>query len=205
MPDARLIDLAARRKHCMRRKHFAEVHRMLADPKAAEFAETFPHQWLQLRRVGMFAPDKVLYPDYDEYLEKSMIAEPILFFRDVLTRNGSLREFLESDWTISTAPGRPLRHQGRSWRKHAASDAQARKSSRRCDDDGIDPEPDFRRHAPSPGASRCMDAGIDHRQTGANPARKRAAAQYACAHAPKTTLRQKLESHRADPNCRRMP
>ena len=68
----------------------AEVRRMLADPKAAAFAESFPRQWLQLRKVGMFAPDKVLYPDYDEYLEKSMIAETTGFFREVLTRNASL-------------------------------------------------------------------------------------------------------------------
>ncbi len=51
-------------------------------------------------KVGMFAPDKALYPDYDEYLEKSMIAETTGFFREVLTRNASLREFLDSDWTL---------------------------------------------------------------------------------------------------------
>ena len=39
------------------------------------FADSFPRQWLQLRRVGMFEPDKKIYPDYDEYLEKSMVGE----------------------------------------------------------------------------------------------------------------------------------
>ena len=29
----------------------------------------------------MFAPDKVLYPDYDEALEKGMIGETVGFFR----------------------------------------------------------------------------------------------------------------------------
>src|SRR6202453_5028523 len=73
---------------------------MLADPKAAAFAESFPRQWLQLRKVGMFVPDKTLYPDYDEYLEKSMIAESTHFFREVLVRNAGVREFLSSDWTM---------------------------------------------------------------------------------------------------------
>ena len=73
---------------------------MLADQKAAEFAESFPRQWLQLRRVGMFAPDKVLYPEYDENLEQSMVAETVGFFADVLKRNASLHEFLDSDWTL---------------------------------------------------------------------------------------------------------
>ena len=78
----------------------AEVRRMLADPKAGAFAESFPRQWLQLRRVGMFPPDKVLYPEYDENLEQSMVAETVGFFGEVLQRNGSLREFLDSDWTL---------------------------------------------------------------------------------------------------------
>ena len=73
---------------------------MLADPKAADSPKSFPRQWLQLRRVGMFPPDKMLYPDYDEYLEKSMVAETVGFFGEVLKRNASLREFLDSDWTM---------------------------------------------------------------------------------------------------------
>ena len=78
----------------------SEVRRMLADPRAAAFAEAFPRQWLQLRRVGMFAPDKALYPDYDDYLQKSMIAETTSFFHEVLAKNLSLRNFLDSDWTM---------------------------------------------------------------------------------------------------------
>jgi mono/diheme cytochrome c family protein len=77
-----------------------EVRRMLKDPRAAAFAEEFPRQWLQLRRVGMFAPDKALYPDYDDYLQKSMIAETTGFFHEVLAKNLSLRNFLDSDWTM---------------------------------------------------------------------------------------------------------
>ena len=30
---------------------------------------TFSRQWLQLHRVGMFPPDKKLYPTYDAWLE----------------------------------------------------------------------------------------------------------------------------------------
>lgn len=100
MPDERLYETAKSGKLRETETLRAEVRRMLADPKAADFAETYPRQWLQLRKVGMFAPDKELYPDYDEYLEKSMIAETLAFFRMVLSRNDSLREFLDSDWTM---------------------------------------------------------------------------------------------------------
>jgi hypothetical protein len=43
------------------------------------------------------APDKTLFPDYDEYLEKSMVAETTGFFREMLSRDASLREFPPSD------------------------------------------------------------------------------------------------------------
>jgi hypothetical protein len=76
---------------------------MLRDPKIARFADAFPRQWLQLRRVGMFAPDKKLYPSYDDYLQKSMVGEATAYFREVLDKNLSLREFLDSDWTMLNA------------------------------------------------------------------------------------------------------
>ncbi len=100
LPDEELLSQArAGRLHEAATLH-AEVRRMLGDPRSAAFADAFPRQWLQLRRVGMFAPDKTLYPDYDDYLQNSMIAETTGFFREVLTCNASLREFLDSDWTM---------------------------------------------------------------------------------------------------------
>src|SRR5208283_2784674 len=87
MPDRQLLDLARSGKLHEGETLHAEVRRMLADPRSANFASTFPYQWLQLRRVGMFPPDKVLYPDYDESLEQSMIAEPVSFFGEVLAHN----------------------------------------------------------------------------------------------------------------------
>lgn len=103
MPDTAL--LAAARDGSLRRPEVlrAQVRRMLADPRAARFTETFPREWLQLRTVGMFPPDKKLYPDYDAYLEKSMVRETTAYFREVLERNLDLREFLDSNWTMLNA------------------------------------------------------------------------------------------------------
>ena len=100
MPDERLFELARANKLHEPAVLHAEVQRMLADAKATEFAKGFPRQWLQLRKVGMFAPDKTLYPEYDEYLETSMIAETVGYFGEVLKRNDSVKEFLDSDWTM---------------------------------------------------------------------------------------------------------
>lgn len=100
MPDARLLNLASNGRLHEPEELRSEVRRMLADAKGTAFAQGFPRQWLQLRKVGMFPPDKVLYPDYDDHLEQSMVAETVGFFGEVLKRNGRLGEFLNSDWTM---------------------------------------------------------------------------------------------------------
>jgi len=100
MPDDRLRELAAQGTLHQPDVLRGEVRRMMQDPKILSFAASFPRQWLQLRRVGMFEPDKKIYPEYDEYLEKSMVGETTGFFREVLQQNLSLREFLDSDWTL---------------------------------------------------------------------------------------------------------
>ncbi len=80
-----------------------EVDRMLADSRINRFIDDFSRQWLQLHRVGMFPPDKKLYPRYDAWLETSMRAEPVEFFREMLAKNMTIDVFLDSDWTMANA------------------------------------------------------------------------------------------------------
>lgn len=103
MPDEPLMDAARQGTLHEAEVLRAQVRRMMHDPRIARFADAFPRQWLQLRRVGMFPPDKKLYPMYDDYLQKSMIGETTAYFREVLDENLSLREFLDSDWTMLNA------------------------------------------------------------------------------------------------------
>ncbi len=100
MPDDELFSLA--RQGTLRQPDVlrAQLARMLADPKINRFTESFPRQWLQLHRVGMFPPDASLYPDYDKWLEQSMVQETTAYFGEVFSKDLSLREFLASDWTI---------------------------------------------------------------------------------------------------------
>jgi hypothetical protein len=100
MPDDELLTLAEQGKLHEKAELARQVQRMLADPRAARFADSFATQWLNLRKVGMFPPDKKLYPDYDKSLEKSMIGESTAYFHEVLKDNLSLREFINSDWTM---------------------------------------------------------------------------------------------------------
>jgi mono/diheme cytochrome c family protein len=80
-----------------------EVVRMLADSRINRFIDDFSRQWLQLHRVGTFPPDKKLYPSYDEWLETSMRAEPVEFFREMFVKNLPMESFLDSDWTMANA------------------------------------------------------------------------------------------------------
>ena len=78
-----------------------EVDRLLADGKASRFVEDFARQWLQLHRVGMFPPDKKLYPTYEHWLETSLKAEPVEFFREAFAKNLTVDAFIDSDWTMA--------------------------------------------------------------------------------------------------------
>lgn len=78
-----------------------QVERMLSDQRINRFIDDFSRQWLQLHRVGMFPPDKKLYPEYDDWLQTSMRAEPVEYFREVVSKNLPIENFLDSDWTMA--------------------------------------------------------------------------------------------------------
>jgi cytochrome c553 len=100
MPDEALFDAASAGNLHDPQVIRAQFARMLADEKVSRFTDAFPQQWLQLHRVGMAAPDPKLYPDYDAWLERSMVLETKGYFEVMLRENRSLREFLVSDWTV---------------------------------------------------------------------------------------------------------
>lgn len=100
LPDEELFGLAQQgtlhRPDVLR----SQIARMLADPKISRFTDSFPRQWLQLQRVGAFPPDASLYPDYDKWLEQSLVLETTGYFSEMFSKNLPLREFLVSDWTM---------------------------------------------------------------------------------------------------------
>ena len=100
MPDDELLLAAEQGRLHDTAELQRQLARMLADPRSDRFIKSFPTQWLRLRKVGMFAPDKNIYPNYDSHLERSMIEEPLAFFGEVLRNGLTLREFIDSDWTM---------------------------------------------------------------------------------------------------------
>ncbi len=102
MPDEELF-AAAEDGSLNNDRLISEVDRMLTDSRINRFVDDFSRQWLQLHRVGMFPPDKKLYPSYDDWLEASMRDEVIEYFREVFTKNLPVESFIDSDWTVANA------------------------------------------------------------------------------------------------------
>ncbi len=100
MPDEALLARAKAGELHRRDVLESELNRMLDDPRSKRLSDEFSRQWLQLRDVGKFTPDKNLYPTYDAGLQRSMIAESQAYFDLVLRENRSIREFIDSDWTM---------------------------------------------------------------------------------------------------------
>ncbi|MDG2123821.1 MAG: DUF1592 domain-containing protein, partial [Verrucomicrobiales bacterium] len=110
MPDDELLDLAKSRQLRQPGVLRQQVERMLADPKAGAFTKNFTGQWLSLRAIDDTAPDRTLYPEYDDILKTASLKEPKLFFKEVLQNDLSLTNFVSSDFTFLNA--RLAKHYG---------------------------------------------------------------------------------------------
>jgi hypothetical protein len=100
MPDAALQDAAAQGALRTPDGLRAQTERLLADPKAAAFIRNFPGQWLNLRDIDFTEPDRKLYPEFDELLKASMVAETEAYVAEVLRGDRSLLDFIDSDWAM---------------------------------------------------------------------------------------------------------
>src|SRR5262249_39755688 len=82
------------------------------DEKAREFAERFIEQWLNTRELGRdIKPDEKLFPAYyDAEIQSAIRYEPILFFQEILAKDLSLLNLLDSNFSILT--NRLARHYG---------------------------------------------------------------------------------------------
>ena len=94
IPDARLQQLAEQEKLKEPTVLEAEVKRMLADSRSNRFVRHFVEQWLGLD--GMESVTHVT----DDALKDAMLKEPVAFFENLLKRNGSVLDFIHSDYAL---------------------------------------------------------------------------------------------------------
>jgi hypothetical protein len=102
MPDEELMRLADAGK--LRSNMAAQVHRMLADPKAAALVDHFAGQWLQLRSLDRAKPDAARFPAVDDELLEAMRAETTAFVSAVFREDRSILDLLDGDFTFVNGP-----------------------------------------------------------------------------------------------------
>ncbi len=108
MPDDELFAQAA--NGTLRKNLETEVGRMLKDPKAHALVENFADQWLQIRNLASMTPDKQTFPEFDEDLRSAMAGETERFFEHIMKENRSVLEFLDANYTFLNE--RLARHYG---------------------------------------------------------------------------------------------
>lgn len=98
MPDNDLLLLAHQGK--LRENLDVQVRRMIKDPKSRALVENFAGQWLQLRSLSNVSPDPKQFPNWDNELRDSMRKETETLFAHVMNEDRSILEFLDADYSF---------------------------------------------------------------------------------------------------------
>jgi mono/diheme cytochrome c family protein len=98
MPDDELLGLAEHGE--LRRNLDGQVRRMMASPKANALVSNFAGQWLEIRNLKFVAPDKKLFPDFDDELRDDMQKETEMYFDYIMRQDRNVVEFLNGDYTF---------------------------------------------------------------------------------------------------------
>jgi hypothetical protein len=105
MPDELLFDLAAAGKLHDPEVVRAIVPRMLRRDQAMVFVKRFVDQWLRIRQLEADkAPDPMLFPAWgtDAEIASDIRLQPSLFFHEILKRDLSLLNLIDSEQSILT-------------------------------------------------------------------------------------------------------
>ena len=107
IPDEELLDLAAKNRLRDPATLPRQVKRMIADSKADAFVENFAGQWLYLRDLATVQTEA---PGFDDNLRRSLRRETEMLFDTIVRGDRSLIELLDADYTF--VDERLARHYG---------------------------------------------------------------------------------------------
>ncbi|MFK5923154.1 MAG: DUF1592 domain-containing protein [Verrucomicrobiota bacterium] len=100
MPDATLRKLADAGKLHQPKVWHAQIDRMLDDPKAQRFINSFTDQWLNLKEIDFTSPDRRLYRTFDSVVQDSMLRETRAFFQELVLKNYPIKNLIQSDFVM---------------------------------------------------------------------------------------------------------
>jgi hypothetical protein len=99
LPDSALLDLAASGSLTDPATLSAQVDRLLDDPKGPRFVQTFFNQWLHITNLGGHQVDAKLYPAWTEAMRSAMFADAKSFFSSFVYGSRPWSEFLTAPLT----------------------------------------------------------------------------------------------------------
>ena len=107
IPDEELLDLAAKNRLRDPATLQRQVRRMIADPKASALVRNFSGQWLYLRELANLQTEA---PGFDDNLRRSFLRETEMLFDTIVREDRSIVELLDADYTF--VDERLARHYG---------------------------------------------------------------------------------------------
>lgn len=99
MPDERLFSLADQGLLTTEEQVSSEITRMLADPRASALLENFIASWLGYRELEHHEVDAATFPDYAPLLASDMKAEATTFFAEFLATERPFQETFTAGFT----------------------------------------------------------------------------------------------------------
>lgn len=100
-PDAELMKLAEQNELIKPEVLLAQTRRLLQSPRSDAFVSGFLDSWLNLRSLGGMPPDRKEFEEYySQGLEQAFKTETRMFMRDLIERDASLVNFLDSDYSF---------------------------------------------------------------------------------------------------------
>ena len=78
----------------------AQMDRLMSGPLFERFIVDFTDAWLNLREINFTSPDKTLFPEFDAYLQWSMLEESRSFFRELIRNNHPIVHVVKSDFAM---------------------------------------------------------------------------------------------------------
>ncbi|MGD1979235.1 MAG: DUF1592 domain-containing protein [Akkermansiaceae bacterium] len=103
LPDETLFELSRQGKLKDPKVRREQALRMLQDPRSDRFTKDFVYQWLDLEKLKIIEPDLNIFRVEEFDLVRHQIKkEPVEFFKEVLSSNLNLTNFIDSDWVMIT-------------------------------------------------------------------------------------------------------
>lgn len=101
LPDDELLAAATAKKLSKSPSElWKQTERLMAKPQFARFIDDFCDSWLNLREIDFTAPDKQLFPEYDRFLQYSIIEETKAYLRTLIESNLNVANIVKSDFAM---------------------------------------------------------------------------------------------------------